>query len=51
MEEFIQHLDDQIYIQHKMMEQASDPTTVYRAQGAIFQLRKMRLLKETVNGC
>lgn len=50
MEDFIQHIDDQIYIQHKMMEQANDLTSVYRAQGAIFQLRKMRLLKETVNG-
>jgi hypothetical protein len=44
------HLDDLIYLQHKIMEQASEPAIFYRAQGAITQLRKLKLLRETVNG-
>ena len=50
MDEFIKHLDDLIFIQHKTMEQADDPKTVYRCQGAIHTLRKLKLLRETVNG-
>ena len=50
MDEFIKHIDDLIFLQHRVMEQAHDPVEVYRAQGAINQLRKLRLLRETVNG-
>ena len=44
------HLNDLIYLQHKIMEQATEPAVLYRAQGAITQLRKLKLLRETVNG-
>jgi hypothetical protein len=50
MDEFIKHIDDLIFLQHRVMEQATDPVEVYRAQGAINQLRKLRLLRETING-
>lgn len=50
MDDFIKHLDDLIYLQHKQMEQALEPAIFYRAQGAIAQLRKLKLLRETVNG-
>lgn len=50
MDDFIKHLDDLIWLQHKQMEQASEPAIFYRAQGAISQLRKLKLLRETVNG-
>ena len=50
MDDFIKHLDDLIWLQHKQMEQASEPAIFYRAQGAITQLRKLKLLRETVNG-
>lgn len=49
-EEFLKHVDDQIYLQHKQMEQVSEPAVFYRAQGAINTLRKLKLLRETVNG-
>ena len=50
MDDFIKHLDDLIWLQHKQMEQASEPAIFYRAQGAISQLRKLKLLREAVNG-
>lgn len=50
MDEFVKHLDDLIYLQHKAMEQADDPIVVYRAQGSLATLKKLKLLRETVNG-
>lgn len=50
MDDFIKHLDDLIYLNHKAMEQAEDSITMYRAQGSIATLKKLKLLRETVNG-
>jgi len=50
MDEFIKHLDDLIYIQHKNVEQAKDPIDIYRAQGSIATLKKLKLLREAING-
>ena len=47
---FLKHVDDLIYLQHKQMEQATEPFIFYRAQGAITQLRKLKSLREQVNG-
>lgn len=49
-DEFLKHMDDLINIQHRQMEQASEPAVFYRAQGAINTLRKLKLLREQVNG-
>ena len=49
-EEFQKHIDDLIYMRQRTMESANDPVIVYRQQGAIDVLRKLKLLKETVNG-
>lgn len=49
-EEFLKHIDDLIYLQQKQMEQASESVVLYRAQGAITALRKLKLLRESVNG-
>ena len=49
-EEFQKHLDDLIYMRQRTMESANDAVIVYRQQGAIDVLRKLKLLKETVNG-
>ena len=49
-EEFLKHVDDLIYLQHKQMEQATEPVVFYRAQGAVTILRKLKLLREQVNG-
>ena len=44
------HLDGLIQMRQRALESANDPTTMYRQQGAIDVLRKLKLLKETVNG-
>ena len=49
-EAFLKHVDDLIYLQQKQMEQATEPVILYRAQGAITTLRKLKLLREQVNG-
>ena len=49
-EEFQKHIDDLIYMRQRTMESANDPVIVYRQQGAIDVLRKLKLLRETVNG-
>ena len=48
-EQFQQHLDDLIYMRQRALESANDSVTMYRQQGAIDVLRKLKLLKETVN--
>jgi protein-arginine kinase activator protein McsA len=48
-EQFQQHIDDLIHIRQRALESANDPNTMYRQQGAIDVLRKLKLLKETVN--
>ena len=37
-------------MRQRTMESANDAVIVYRQQGAIDVLRKLKLLKETVNG-
>ena len=49
-DQFLQRIDDLIYIRQRALETAQDSTTMYRQQGAIDVLRKLKLLKETVNG-
>ena len=49
-DQFLQHIDDLIYLRQRTMESANDAVIVYRQQGAIDVLRKLKLLKETVNG-
>ncbi len=48
-EQFQQHIDELISMRQRALESANDPTTMYRQQGAIDVLRKLKLLKETVN--
>jgi hypothetical protein len=50
MDDFIKHLDDLIYIQHNIIEQADSSVDLHRAQGAIHTLKRLKLLRETVNG-
>ena len=49
-DQFLKHIDDLIYLRQRTMETANDAVVVYRQQGAIDVLRKLKLLKETVNG-
>jgi len=49
-EQFQKHIDDLIYVRQRTMETSNDSVVIYRQQGAIDVLRKLKLLRETVNG-
>jgi len=49
-EQFQQYIDDLIYVRQRTMETSNDSIVLYRQQGAIDVLRKLKLLRETVNG-
>jgi protein-arginine kinase activator protein McsA len=48
-DQFQQHIDDLINMRQRTMESANDSVIVYRQQGAIDVLRKLKLLRETLN--
>lgn len=45
----MEHLDVMIAKEQKNLESLTDTTLVFRAQGAISALRKLKLLREAVN--
>lgn len=45
----LEHLDVMIAKEQKNLESLTDTTLVFRAQGAISALRKLKLLREAVN--
>jgi hypothetical protein len=45
---FEEYLDYLIAQQHRTMEQTSEVVAVHRAQGAIYQLRRLKLLRDEV---
>jgi hypothetical protein len=47
---FSDYLDAVIDMQHKALEQADDNVMMYRSQGAIAALRKLKTLKDEING-
>jgi hypothetical protein len=36
-------------VQHKSLEQNEDPVEIYRAQGAVMALKKLKRLREEIN--
>ena len=47
---FCTHLNEEIIMQHRKLEQASDMQEMYQAQGAIATLRRLTYLRDKVNG-
>ena len=45
---FEAYLDSLIDQQHRTMEQSNEIVAVHRAQGAIYQLRRLKLLRDEV---
>lgn len=45
---FIKYIDTLIEQQHRVMEQTDNIQSVYKAQGAIYQLRRLQKLREEV---
>lgn len=46
---FVEYLDHNISIHHSAMEQADDVHTLYKAQGSISALRRLKYLREEMN--
>ena len=49
-EAFSDYIDAVIELQHKALEQADNTIIVHRSQGAIAALRKLKTLRDEVNG-
>ena len=49
-EAFNSYLDDAIEQHHKVMEQSADVVALHRQQGAIAVLRKLKMLRDEING-
>jgi len=49
-EAFNNYLDVVIDMQQKALEQADDNVMMYRSQGAIAALRKLKTLRDEING-
>lgn len=47
-EKFIEYVDVLITQQHRVMEQSDSIPAIHRAQGAIYQLRRLKLLRDEV---
>jgi hypothetical protein len=45
---FEEYLDTLVDQQHRVMEQSDNIVAVHRAQGAIYQLRRLKLLRDEV---
>ena len=45
---FEAYLDTIINQQHRVMEQTNEIPAIHRAQGAIYQLRRLKLLRDEV---
>ena len=47
-DQFSKYLDLLIGQQHRVMEQSDNVVAVHRAQGAVYQLRRLQLLRDEV---
>ena len=47
---FLEEMDKRLSDVHRMMEQASDSESLYRLQGQASAFRKLKQLREYVNG-
>lgn len=45
---FVAYIDELISHQHKLMEQTDNVQSMYKAQGAIYQLRRLQMLRDEV---
>lgn len=46
---FLEELDTLVDKEHKILEQATDQVVIYRSQGAISALNKLKKLRDTIN--
>ena len=46
---FVEYIDDAIAKQHKSLEQATEVSMMYKLQGSIVCLRRMKYLRDELN--
>ena len=46
---FVEYIDDSIAKQHKALEQATEVSMIYKLQGSIACLRRMKYLRDELN--
>lgn len=46
---FLEHLDTLITKEHKTLETNSEPHLIYKAQGAVAVLKRLKQLREIIN--
>ena len=46
---FNNYVDELVAQHHRTIEQQNDPTDIYRTQGAITALKRLKMLREEVN--
>ena len=46
---FVEYIDDSITKQHKALEQATEVSMMYKLQGSIACLRRMKYLRDELN--
>ena len=46
---FVEYIDDAIVKQHKTLEQATEVSMMYKLQGSIACLRRMKYLRDELN--
>jgi len=49
-EAFNSYLDNSIEQHHRVLEQSDDTILMHRQQGAIMALRKLKMLRDEING-
>jgi hypothetical protein len=49
-DEFCDYLDSKIAEQHRSLESVTDPVVIYKTQGQILALRKLKHLRAELNG-
>ncbi len=47
---FLEEMDDMIRVEHTKIEVSTDLVDVYRSQGAITVLRRLKYLRDKING-
>lgn len=47
---FLEEIEESIQLQYKKLEQSNDPIDLYRCQGEIFALKRLKQMRDKYNG-
>lgn len=49
-EAYLEHIDSKIHSAHRRLEQEKEPANMYRVQGEIASLRRLKYMRDEING-